>query len=93
MTETPFGDGYEVITPNGINSTKQSVTLRWTNINSDEFDTIYDFLNAQKEAQSPFYYTAPKSVQKPYLCKALRHAQVDVEYYTISATLGEYHGA
>ena len=62
-----FGDGYEQIAGDGLNTKISSVTLSWNAISQDHANTIATFLNDRGGAEA-FDYTVPGDTLKKYRC-------------------------
>ena len=70
LHEVPFGDGYTLSSPNGINHIKHKLTLKWDGLTVDEHDALRDFFVAQK-GYLPFYYEHPSDgVMRKWTCKS-----------------------
>jgi phage-related protein len=59
LFRTPFGDGYEQVTANGINSNPEVWNLKW-DVPAATAQAIEDFIVAH--AAVPFKWTNPKGV-------------------------------
>ena len=84
-----FGDGYSQRISYGLNSLHKSINLRWRNIDQEERDTVIEFLEARKGAES-FFYTLPgESIARLWSCAQWQERLVDYRIYEINATFRE----
>lgn len=63
-----FGDGYEQVLPDGLNSVMETWSLNWTNRTRAQIDAIDSFLTTEKGA-TYFLWTTPQGVQKKFRCE------------------------
>jgi phage-related protein len=70
LHEVPFGDGYTLSSPNGINHIRHTVSLNWEGLTPNEHNTLRSFFMAMK-GYLPFYYTHPTDgVTRKWTCKS-----------------------
>lgn len=83
-----FGDGYSQRRPAGINYKRTDWAVSWTLLERDEYDTLYEFLNARLKL-TPFWWTPPWETQpRRYICTELsgprptsaRHADITAAF-------------
>lgn len=76
LHEVPFGDGYTLSSPNGINHIRQKLSLKWEGLTKADHDALRAFFELHK-GYLPFLYNHPSDgVLRKWTCK------------TWSATLG-----
>lgn len=90
--ETQFGDGYKLIAEDGINARADRVDLRWENITASEKNTLVNFLTLHAPA-TPFYYTPIDGTTRVFICRKWNMRRTDAGFFSVSATLEQYHGA
>ena len=87
LHEVPFGDGYTLSSPNGINHIRLKMTLKWDGLTKAEHDTMRDFFVAQK-GYLPFYYNHPSDgVLRKWTCKSWNSSVEGI--YKLNAELVE----
>lgn len=77
-----FGDGYEQVAEDGINTDISSFDLEWQNLPKAEGDAIYDFLFERLRAH-PFLFTIPGSNKEIQVkCIKLSRSLYNLDLYT-----------
>jgi phage-related protein len=82
-----FGDGYEQVAADGINSETQSWQLSFTG-SKERTREILDFLRARKGYQS-FYWTPPFAEKMLFRCTEYAPAELGGGQWSISATFNQ----
>jgi phage-related protein len=86
ILENQFGDGYAQRSADGLNNTRRSWSVSWTNVTDAEMSEIYDFLIARGGWES-FLWTAPKATgQLRWTCRSLKRQPTTSGYWKISAS-------
>jgi phage-related protein len=62
-----FGDGYEQIAGDGLNTKLYNITLNWNALSKTNADSIETFLDARTGSEA-FDYTVPGGTLKKYRC-------------------------
>ena len=57
VLSTDFGDGYNQVSPDGINAEYRTLSLRWENLRPEQAAAITNFLSTQKS--QPFLWRSP----------------------------------
>jgi phage-related protein len=69
LHQVPFGDGYTLAAPNGINHIKHVLSLSWEGLTPAQHTSLRNFFLAHK-GYLPFYYTHPTDgVLRKWTCK------------------------
>lgn len=67
VLKNEFGDGYEQVVPDGINTVRESLSVKWSGLTSSEAESIESFFTSQ--AAASFTWTPPnRSAQKLWRC-------------------------
>jgi phage-related protein len=89
--EASFGDGYEQISSEGLNSKREKWDLTWENEDKEDVDTIIAFLDVRLGA-TPFFWTAPDE-EDPKLWRCTGFSVKPSAYSkTLSATFIRWYG-
>jgi phage-related protein len=81
-----FGDGYESIMPDGINTNLPVINLEFNNRNLSETTAILHFLYTRQGAESFVWITPPPlSNQLRFKCKQWNNKQIFYNNYSITA--------
>lgn len=67
VKRTEFGDGYDQVMGDGINTRIETWNLTWNGLRSSEADAIEDFMDARGGSEQ-FEWTTPKGVTKNFRC-------------------------
>lgn len=57
VLSNPFGDGYEQVSPDGLNPEYRTLSLRWENLRPAQATAISNFFSTQKS--QPFLWQSP----------------------------------
>lgn len=91
--EAKYGDGYEQLTPRGINHIRLVAQPRWRNIDVASGEAIYDFLRARR-GTDPFYWTPPyHSTARRWRAVEFSRSYRSAGTMDVSATFREYFGS
>ena len=70
LHEVPFGDGYTLSSPNGINHIRQKLSLKWDGLTLAQHDLFKNFFE-EHMGYLPFYYMHPMDgVMRKWTCKS-----------------------
>lgn len=71
VDSTQFGDGYEMRRPSGINSVRETWSVSWDVLRSDQYKVLYSFLTARKGVEA-FLWQAPwDDAPKRWVCTGM----------------------
>ena len=79
-----FGDGYEAITPDGLNNIVESWNVVWENISNANADDIDDQLDTFMG--TPFEWVTPKGLTKRFTCAETNRTYAGFDSCNFSAT-------
>ena len=87
LLEADFGDGYTQATPEGLNSIRRVVSLKWDVLTIAQASQILAFFTAQ-QGSAPFYYTIPgEGAAVLWTCKEFGQGFAAYNYRSVTATL------
>lgn len=91
LLSATFGDGYEQISQEGLNSKKEEWSLTWSNEDGTDTTTIKTFLDARGGSE-PFYWTAPNDTAKLWRCEGYSSKPTSPMTETVSAVFKRWYG-
>lgn len=69
LNSVPFGDGYTLNSPAGLNHIRNKISLKWDGLTKTQHEELLAFFVAQA-GYKPFYYTHPSDgVKRKWTCK------------------------
>ena len=89
--DTSFGDGYELIMPDGINPRRDIVDLTWKTLTLAEKNPLENFLASVAPAV-PFFYQGHDGRSGVFTCRAWTVDQISAAHWNMTATLRQFHG-
>lgn len=88
ILRTRFGGGYEQRTGDGLNTDRRTLTARFENLESDQADTLNNFLR-ERNGVKPFWHAVPGYGRILWTCERWSRQYSEVLHDTISATFTE----
>lgn len=86
-----FGDGYSQRAPDGLNSKKETWSLKWDYLDLTEYNTINNFLTARKGTEA-FLWTPPyQTVARKFICSSFEASIPAYNLYEITAEFEEVY--
>lgn len=91
LLEANFGDGYENVSEEGLNSKREQWDLTWQDEDNADVATITTFLDTHAGA-TPFKWTAPReTTEKLWRCKGYK-LKPGAYSGTLTATFVRWYG-
>ena len=75
IDKASFGDGYSQRRPKGLNSVADTLTLNWTLLEPEDWQTLYDFLRGTQGVTAFLYQPAWEPQPRQWLCSALNYVK------------------
>ena len=91
VNATKYGDGYEQVTPRGINVEQDEWKLKFV-LPYAAAGAVTDFLDARKGAE-PFYWTPPRGVSGLVRAGEYNRGSLQGDSETISCTFMRWYGS
>jgi phage-related protein len=89
VLEAEFGDGYSQRSSPGINNSRKTVALTYTNVTRSERDSIRDFCTAHSHGEA-FYFTLPdESTPRKWRLLDFKDTYLSSLYCTFNCNLKE----
>ena len=88
-----FGDGYEQVAADGINSVREEMVVEWTNISVSDYESIVQYLES-KAGHTPFSWAPPDTATpKQWTCRQWQKKRTSPVTYQITARFVQSFGA
>ncbi|MGQ7243710.1 phage tail protein [Salinicola sp. V024] len=85
-----FGDGYEQLSPAGINSIRSTFNITFSNLTIDDAQLVEAFIRSKKGVE-PFLFDFNREESRAVTCSQLSRTVDNFERITISAQFRESH--
>jgi len=89
--EADFGDGYSQRAPKGINNTKDSVPLNWTNLTKVEMIVLRDFCIAHSGGQTFYFTLEDEDDPKKFALMSYVRKYVSYDNYTFTLNMKQVY--
>ncbi|WP_374537183.1 phage tail protein [Chitinimonas taiwanensis] len=86
-----FGDGYQQLIPDGLNTLLAEVSVPFTNRTDAQRDQLLALFTSLGGAK-PFLFTLPGKVQKAYICTRWTESRAGHNANNVQATFQEWGG-
>lgn len=84
-----FGDGYEQRRVDGLNATRRSWGLTWSNLSREQRDELYEFLMSRQGVYAFLWPVPDGDETRQVLCESVAWQVDDYNVYTVTADFKE----
>lgn len=84
-----FGDGYSLPVPDGINSLKQEISLKWDLLLPDQALLLVKFFESKKACEPFFWIPSDRTTRAKWICEEWSDETLDSGFKTVSAKFKE----